>query len=93
MILHFNFKLIVNLATHTIKVFCFFFHFRDLKKKSPDFASELEWNSFVNSSMKLIKREGNWRRLKPDKSSDSPFHWSAEYLSGFLFQIFMTVNL
>ena len=42
--------------THTIKVPRFLFHFRDLKKQSPDFTSELQWDPLVNSPMKLMKR-------------------------------------
>lgn len=49
-----NNKLVLD--THTIEVSCLFFHFRDLQKQSPDFTSELEWDSFVNSPMKLIER-------------------------------------
>lgn len=46
------------LDTHTVKVSRFFFHFRDLQEQSPDFTSELEWDSFVNSPMKLIDPRG-----------------------------------
>lgn len=66
--MHFSFQGIVGLATHTIKVSCFFFHFRDLKKKSPDFTSELEWNSFVNSSMKLVKTKETRQGYKETKA-------------------------
>lgn len=49
-------------------LFSFFFHFRDLKEQSPDLTAELEWDPFVDSPMKLIKRNMIWSYK--DKSLD-----------------------